>query len=104
MYLLMAVSTRPPRLEFAHDGANPTLETIEYVRAILRAAETPISRNEILRKLAAWGHSTTRRTLNAAIAFLGADGNVAEGSKGLIWLSEPSAKLAEAVRHAVPLR
>jgi hypothetical protein len=104
MYRLMAVSTRPPRLEFAHDGANPTLETMEYVRAILRTAETPISRNEVLRKLAAWGHSTTRRTLNAAIAFLGADGNVAEGSKGLLWLSEPSPKLAEAVRHAVPLR
>jgi hypothetical protein len=104
MYRVMAVSTRPPRLEFAHDGANPTLETIEYVRAILRAPETPISRNEVLRMLAAWGHSTTRRTLNAAIAFLGADGNVAEGSKGLIWLSEPSAKLVEAARHAVPLR
>jgi hypothetical protein len=100
----MAISTRPPRLEFAHEGANPTLETIEYVRAILRAAETPISRNEVLRRLAAWRHSTTRQTLNAAIAFLGADGNVAEGSKGLIWLSEPSAKLAEAVHHTVPLR
>lgn len=104
MYRLMAVRTRPPRLEFAHEGANPTLETIEYVRAVLRAAEVPISRNEVLRKLAAWGHSTTRQTLNATIAFLGADGNVAEGSKGLIWLSEPSPKLAEALRRAVPLR
>ena len=100
----MAISARPPRLEFAHEGANPTLETIEYIRAILRAAETPISRNEILRKLAAWGHSTTRQTLNAAIAFLGADGNVAEGSKGVLWLSEPSPKLTQGLRHAVPLR
>lgn len=100
----MAIRTRAPRLEFAHEGANPTLETIEYVRAILRNAEAPISRNEVLRKLAAWEHSTTRQTLNAAIAFLGADGNVAEGSKGLIWLGEPSAKLVEAIRHAVPLR
>jgi hypothetical protein len=104
MYRLMAVSSRPPRLEFAHEGANPTLETIEYVRAILRAAETPVSRNEVLRTLAAWGHSTTRQTLNAAIAFLGADGNVAEGSKGLLWLNEPSPKLAEALRTAIPLR
>ena len=100
----MAVSSRPPRLEFAHEGANPTLETIEYVRAILRSAEAPISRNEILRKLAAWGHSTTRQTLNAAIGFLGADGNVAEGSKGVLWLSEPSPKLARVLRNAVPLR
>ena len=95
----MASGSKAPRTEFASPGANPTLETIEYVRAILRQAEAPISRNEILRTLSAWNHSTTRKSLNAAIDFMGADGNVAEGSKGLIWVPEASGSVAEAIRQ-----
>ena len=95
----MAARPRAPPTEFASTGANPTLETIEYVRAILRQAEIPVSRNEILRTLAEWNHSTTRKSLNAALEFLGADGNVAEGSKGLIWVPEASGMLLEAIRQ-----
>ena len=84
-----------PQLEFARPGANPTLETIEYVRAVLRHAEAPISRNKVLLILAAWSHSMSRPSLNAVIAFLAADGSVAEGSKGLIWVPEASPKLAD---------
>lgn len=94
----MATSLRAPRVEFARPGANPTLESIEYVRAILRSAESPVSRNEIQRTLATWSHSMGRQSLNAAIKFLAADGSVAEGSKGLIWVPEASPDLARAVR------
>lgn len=90
----------PPALEFARKGANPTLESIEYVRAILRAAEEPVSRNDILRVLAAWSHSTTRQSLNATIDFLAADGYVVEGSKGLVWVPEASPSLARAISRA----
>lgn len=90
----------PPALQFARKGANPTLESIEYVRAILRAAEGPISRNDILRVLAGWSHSTTRQSLNAAIDFLAADGYVAKGSKGLIWVPEASPALARSISKA----
>lgn len=90
----------PPALEFARKGANPTLESIEYVRAILRAAEEPISRNAILRILASWSHATTRQSLNAALDFLAADGYIAEGSKGLIWVPEASPSLARAISKA----
>jgi hypothetical protein len=93
----MAIRTQAPALEFARRGANPTLESIEYVRAILRSAELPISRNEILRNLAQWSHSMNRQSLNAALEFLAADGSVAEGSKGLIWVPAASAKLLAAV-------
>jgi hypothetical protein len=96
----MATKLRAPPTEYASPGANPTLETIEYVRAILRQAELPVSRNAILRELAAWNHSTTRKSLNAALEFLGADGNVAEGSKGLIWVPEASGSLLEAIRQS----
>ncbi len=41
-----------------------------------------------------------RQSLNAAINFLAADGSVAEGSKGLIWVPEASAQLAEAIKKA----
>ena len=95
---MVARSSAPPT-EFAAPGANPTLQTIEYVRAILRRAEAPISRNVILRKLSDWNHSTTRKSLNAAIEFLGADGSVAEGSKGLIWVPRASPRTAEVVRR-----
>ena len=86
----MSSLARAPPLEFARPGANPTLESIEYVRAILRSAEEPLSRNEILRVLSDWSHSMTRQSLNAALGFLAADGSVAEGSKGLIWVPEAS--------------
>lgn len=86
-----------PPLEFARPGANPTLESIEYVRAILRSAETPISRNKILRVLSDWSHSMTRQSLNAVLKFLAADGSIAEGSKGLIWVPETSPALVAAL-------
>ena len=89
-----------PQLEFARPGANPTLESIEYIRAVLRRAEEPISRNRVLHVLAAWSHSMSRQSLNAVIDFLAADGSVAEGSKGLIWVPEASPKLAAAISKA----
>jgi hypothetical protein len=95
----MATKPRAPQPEFASPGANPTLETIEYIRVILRQAEMPISRNQILRELSSWNHATTRKSLNAALEFLSADGNVAEGSKGLIWVPEASGTLLEAIRR-----
>jgi hypothetical protein len=93
----MRASLRPPTLEFARPGANPTLGSIEYVRAIFKDAELPMSRNQVLRILASWGHSMTRQSLNSIVAFLGAEGALAEGSKGLIWVSNASGRLAEAI-------
>ncbi len=71
---------------YARPGANPTLETIEYIRAALSASAGPLSRNQLLRILAEWGHATTRRSLNAALAFFAADGIVAEGRGGVVWV------------------
>ena len=87
-----------PRPVFARRGANPTLETIEYVRKALQSADGPVSRNQLLKNLHGWGHSTTRQSLNAVIEFFGDMGKVAEGSKGLIWVPEASDALAEEIR------
>ena len=94
----MAQISTPPRPKYAKPGANPTLETIEYVLGALQKSEGPTSRNRILSTLARWGHSTTRPSLNAALAFLGDGGMVAEGSKGLIWVPEASPELLEVIR------
>ena len=100
MTTLMSASLRPPPLEFAKPGANPTLESIEYIRAIFREADAPISRNEILRILNRWGHSMTRQSLNSVVAFLGAEGAIAEGSKGLVWVPLATGPVAEAIDKA----
>ena len=87
-----------PELEYAKAGVNPTMKSIEHVRAVLQAAEKPMSRNQILDILHEWKHSTTRQTLNAILEFFGDHGMVAEGSKGLIWVPKASPQLLEIIR------
>lgn len=96
----MSVLLHPPRPEFARPRANPTLESIEYVRAILKRSQAPVSRNEVLRILSHWSHSMSRQSLNAALKFLAADGSIAEGSKGLIWVPEASQVLLEIIKKS----
>lgn len=94
----MQSATRSPKPRFAKPGANPTLATLEYIRAALRSAGGPVSRNALMERLAGWGHSTTRQSLNAGIGFLAQDGSVAEGSKGLIWVPTASGPILDAIR------
>ncbi len=98
-YTFVTHSFEVPRPRFSRRGANPTLETIEYMEAALRAADRPTSRNELLSVLASWGHSTTRQSLNAALAFLGEQGVIAEGSKGLVYVPAASPELLRAIRE-----
>lgn len=94
----VSIQAHAPKPSFARKGANPTLETIEYVRAILVRAGQPLSRNRILAQLAAWGHATNRPSLNAALAFLAQDGSVIDGSKGLQWLPQAEGPILESIR------
>ena len=100
MHILAAMSQvgKIPRPRFAKPGANPTLETLEYVLAAFQKARGPVSRNRVLATLGDWSHSTTRQSLNAAVNFLGDQGMLAEGSKGLIWVPEASQELLEVIR------
>ncbi len=92
------IPVKVPKPVFARPGANPTLETIEYIRKALQTADEPISRNALLERLRKWGHSTSRQSLNAALRFFDDMGMVAEGSKGLIWVPEASDALVEVIR------
>ena len=89
----------PPKPVYARRGANPTLETIEYIRAVLREARAPISRKQLRAQLTAWGHGTSGPSLNAAIGFLGEEGAVVEGSKGLQWVPLAQGKMLESIRR-----
>lgn len=88
-----------PRPVHAKRGANPTLETLEYIRGILKRAPAPISRNAILRILSEAGHGTTRQSLNAAVGFLAEDGSVVEGTKGLQWVYQAQGRILETIRR-----
>lgn len=90
---------KEPHPKYSKRGANPTLETMEYVLAVLQKSVGPISRNRLLSILAGWGHSTTRQSLNAVLAFFADQGMVAGGSKGLIWVPEASPELLEVIRR-----
>lgn len=88
-----------PKPEFARPGANPTLQTIEFIRAILQSAHGPVSRNQILGRLRAWGHGTSRPSLNAALAFLSHEGALVEGSKGLQWTTPATGDVLDTIRR-----
>ena len=94
----MPIVTPIPRLRYAHRGANPTLEMIVYVRAALRAAAEPVSRNHLLRVLAEWNHTTTRRSLNAILGFFLAHGLVEEGRRGVLWIPTATPQMVQALR------
>ena len=79
-----------------HGGLDVTLSTVEHVRRLLEASRVPVSRNWLLSKLAAEGHTTTRQRLNRALGFFFDLGVAIEGSKGVQWTSSGSASLQRA--------
>jgi hypothetical protein len=71
---------------------------IEYVRAALLAAGEPVSRNHLLRVLAEWNHTTTRRSLNAILAFFQGHDLVEEGPRGVLWIPTATPAMVQALR------
>jgi hypothetical protein len=73
-----------------------TLSTVQHVRRLLEATSAPVSRNHLLERLAAQGHTTTRPRLNRALDFFFDLGLAVEGSKGIQWTHSGSASLKRA--------
>jgi hypothetical protein len=94
----MTAAPPPVQPQYARPGANPTLETLEYIHSALNAAGEPVSRNWLLAVLASWGHMTTRRSLNAALEFLASTGAIVEGPKGLSAVPFPARARAPLAR------
>lgn len=72
------------------------LSTVELVGGLLEHASVPVSRNWLLARLKAEGHSTTRQRLNRALSHYARLGVVVEGSKGVQWTYSDSASLKRA--------
>ncbi len=94
----MTTFVSQPRPRHARAGANPTLEMLEYIRSALTSAGEPISRNQLLSVLSSWGHTTTRRSLNAALSFFREDAIVLEGPHGLVWAPTASPEVLAELR------
>lgn len=78
-------------------GPDVALRTVERVRRVLERSRIPMSRNQLLRRLAESGHATTRQRLNRALSFFLDLGLAVEGSKGVQWTHSESEDLRRAV-------
>jgi hypothetical protein len=75
------------------------LSTTELVQSILEKAGTPVSRNWLLSRLKASGHSTTRPRLNRVLTHYVELGLAIDGSKGVQWTHNMSPQLLYAVAN-----
>ena len=71
----------------------PTLKTVLAIEEVVKKANSPISRNQILAKLQT---GVMRSTLNLALDYMEKRGMVLETKKGFIWTFNPSKKLEKA--------
>ncbi|OJT94254.1 hypothetical protein Micr_00304 [Candidatus Micrarchaeum sp.] len=71
----------------------PTLKTILAIENVVRSANNPVSRNQILARMPT---KVMRSTLNLALDYMEKRGLVLETNKGFIWTFNPSKKLKKA--------
>jgi len=68
------------------------------VEEVIKKADEPLSRNEILRRMP---KKTIRQTLNVILDYLEHSGKILEGDKGVVWTFNPSKKLARAIKDGL---
>ena len=71
----------------------PTLKTILAIENVVKSANNPVSRNQILARMPT---KVMRSTLNLALDYMEKRGLVLETNKGFIWTFNPSKKLKKA--------
>ena len=71
----------------------PTLKTILAIEEVVRKANDPLSRNQILARLPT---KVMRSTLNLALDYMERRGMVLETKRGFIWTFNPSKRLEKA--------
>lgn len=85
----------------ARSAPNVTLDLVNRVEAILRATQAPTTRYQLMKRLAATSHGTTRPRLNAALHHLAAHHIVHDaGEEGVVWLGRPSLRVLERLARA----
>lgn len=71
----------------------PTLKTVLAIEEVVKKANSPLSRNQILTRLQT---GLMRSTLNLALDYMEKRGLVLETKKGFVWTFNPSKKLEKA--------
>lgn len=72
----------------------PNLKTVLLVEKVLKEAEKPLTRYQILKKL---NNKVMKQTLNVVIEYLEERGVVLDGKKGVLWTFQPKSKLNKRV-------
>jgi hypothetical protein len=78
----------------------PTLKTILAIEEVIKKANNPLSRNQILAKLPT---KVMRSTLNFALDYMEKRGMVLETKKGFIWTFNPSRRLEMAEKEGLQM-
>jgi hypothetical protein len=76
----------------------PTLKTVLAIEEVVKKANTPVSRNQILARLTT---GVMRSTLNLALDYMEKRGMMLETKKGFIWTFNPSKKLEKAEQEGL---
>jgi predicted nucleotidyltransferase len=76
----------------------PTLKTILAIEEVVKKANNPVSRNQILARLQT---GVMRSTLNLALDYMEKRGMVLETKKGFIWAFNPSKKLENVEKESL---
>ena len=86
-----------PQMEVVH---YPTLKTVLAIEDVIKNANVPVSRNQILARLQT---GVMRSTLNLALDYMEKRGMVLETKKGFIWTFNPSKKLEKAEEEGLEM-
>lgn len=78
----------------------PTLKTVLAIEDVIKNANVPVSRNQILARLQT---GVMRSTLNLALDYMEKRGMVLETKKGFIWTFNPSKKLEKAEEEGLEM-
>ncbi len=78
----------------------PTLRTVLAIEEVVRKANTPVSRNQILSRLQT---GVMRSTLNLVLDYMEKRGMVLETRKGFIWTFNPNKRLEKAENEGIQM-
>jgi hypothetical protein len=72
----------------------PNLRTVLMVEEALKKTNSPISREQLKLKIP---RKIMHQTLNVILEYLEDSGKIIDGRRGIVWIYNPSTKLAEAM-------
>ncbi|MFT4308891.1 MAG: hypothetical protein ACMXYL_00180 [Candidatus Woesearchaeota archaeon] len=72
----------------------PNLKTILMVEDVLKKSIKPLSREQLKSKIP---RKIMHQTLNLILEYLESSGKIIDGRKGILWIHNPSDKLAIAI-------